>query len=129
MIFMRYYEIILIINPDQSENISHILEVYKKMILSNKGKIHRLEDWGRKPLSYVIQKLSKAHFLLLNIESTVTLIRELEKNFKFNSNIIRSLIIANKKATQKVSPMLKIKESHKKNISSFSKNSANTNLI
>lgn len=126
---MRYYEIILIINPDQSENISHILEVYKKMILSNKGKIHRLEDWGRKPLSYVIQKLSKAHFLLLNIESTVTLIRELEKNFKFNSNIIRSLIIANKKATQKVSPMLKIKESHKKNISSFSKNSANTNLI
>ncbi|AEH39940.1 30S ribosomal protein S6 [Buchnera aphidicola (Cinara tujafilina)] len=111
---MRYYEIILIIRPDQSENITHIIDIYKKIIILNKGKIYRLEDWGRKSLSYAIQKLRKAHFLLMNIKATVPLIKELERHFKFNNNIIRSLILINKKSIKKISPMLKIKNDNKK---------------
>ncbi|WP_075432328.1 30S ribosomal protein S6 [Buchnera aphidicola] len=122
---MRYYEIILMIHPDQSENIAHIIELYKKMILATQGKIHRLEDWGRKPLAYSIKKLKKAHFLLINIEVNVKLMKELARHFKFNNNIIRNLIIINKKAINKVSPMLKIRDDHKKNVFSLAKNSIN----
>lgn len=122
---MRFYEIILMIHPDQSENITNIIELYKKMIFAAQGKIHRLEDWGRKSLSYSIKKLRKAHFLLINIEVKVKLIKELERHFKFNNNIIRNLIIINKKEINKISPMLKIKDDHKKNVFSLSKNSIN----
>lgn len=111
---MRYYEIVLMINIDQSDNINHIIENYKNIIQINNGIIHRLEDWGRRLLAYKIQNMQKAHYLLMNIQSDIQLIRKLENDFKFNNSIIRNIIISCKKIFQNPSPMLKVKDIDKK---------------
>ncbi|MBK4764777.1 MAG: 30S ribosomal protein S6 [Pantoea sp. Brub] len=107
---MRHYEIIIMVHPDQSEKVTSMISNYSNLITNAQGKIHRLEDWKRRQLSYPINKLHKAHYILLNIEVTKTILNELENNLRLNDSIIRSMIIRVKKAITELSPMIKIKD-------------------
>ena len=107
---MRHYEIVLLIHPDQSEQVPAMLERYKGMITAGGGKIHRVEDWGRRQLAYPIDKLHKAHYVLMNVEAELAVIDELETNFRFNDAVIRNMIMRTKHAVTEVSPMAKAKE-------------------
>ncbi|MDF7671490.1 30S ribosomal protein S6 [Orbaceae bacterium ESL0721] len=107
---MRHYEIVFMVHPDQSEQVPSMIERYTGTLTTDGGKIHRLEDWGRRQLAYPIEKLHKAHYVLLNVETTQEAINELEDNFKFNDAIIRSLIMRTKSAITETSPMLKAKD-------------------
>ncbi|MDZ4356363.1 MAG: 30S ribosomal protein S6 [Variovorax sp.] len=98
---MRHYEIVLLIHPDQSEQVPAMLERYKGMITAGGGKIHRVEDWGRRQMAYQINKLSKAHYLCVNIEADQAVMAELEHAFKFNDAVLR------KKADTGPSAMMK----------------------
>ena len=95
---MRHYEIIFLVHPDQSEQVINMVDRYKKIIADNGGKIHRLEDWGRRHLAYPIQKLAKAHYVCMNVECGNAVLDELNHAFKFNDAILRSSIIARKTA-------------------------------
>ena len=108
---MRHYEIVLIVHPDQSEQVPAMVERYKTLIASRAGQIHRLEDWGRRQLAYPIQKLHKAHYLLMNIECDGATLSELEHGFKFNDAILRHLTIKTKRAVTTPSPMMKDEKS------------------
>ena len=90
---MRHYEIILLIHPDQSEQVPAMLERYKGMITSGSGQIHRVEDWGRRQLAYQINKLSKAHYICLNIEASQDVLNELEHAFRFNDSLDRKSVV------------------------------------
>ncbi|MCU0842816.1 MAG: 30S ribosomal protein S6, partial [Thiobacillaceae bacterium] len=90
---MRHYEIVFIVHPDQSEQVPAMVERYRNLITGNGGQIHRLEDWGRRQLAYTIQKVHKAHYLLMNIECDQATLDELEHGFRFNDAILRHLII------------------------------------
>lgn len=107
---MRHYEVVFLVHPDQSEQVPAMVERYRTLIENGKGAIHRLEDWGRRQLSYPIAKVHKAHYVLLNIECTHETLRELESAFKFNDAVIRSLIIKREKADTAPSPLVKEKE-------------------
>ena len=104
---MRHYEIVLIVHPDQSEQVPAMLERYKSLIESQEGKIHRLEDWGRRQLTYPIQKMAKAHYVLLNIECGQPTLDELEHAFRFNDAVLRHLTVSMRKAETGPSPMWK----------------------
>lgn len=104
---MRHYEITLLIHPDQSEQVPAMLERYKGMITAGGGTIHREEDWGRRPLAYPINKLSKAHYICLNIEANQAVMAELEHAFKFNDAVLRHLTVQKKKAETAPSSMMK----------------------
>ncbi|MFN4328403.1 MAG: 30S ribosomal protein S6 [Limnobacter sp.] len=104
---MRHYEIAFIVHPDQSEQVPAMVEKYRGIIESNGGKVHRHEDWGRRQLAYPIQKLAKAHYVLLNIECSQAVLEELETAFKFNDAVLRHLTIQMKKAETAPSPMMK----------------------
>ena len=104
---MRHYEIVLLIHPDQSEQVQAMLERYKGMITTGGGKIHRVEDWGRRQLAYQINKLSKAHYLCVNIEADQAVMSELEHAFKFNDAVLRHLTIKMDRAVTEPSPMMK----------------------
>jgi small subunit ribosomal protein S6 len=95
---MRHYEIILLIHPDQSEQVPAMLERYKGMITAGGGKVHRVEDWGRRQLAYQINKLAKAHYLCVNIEADQPVMAELEHAFRFNDAVLRHLTVVRKKA-------------------------------
>src|SRR6185369_13013472 len=95
---MRHYEIILLIHPDQSEQVPAMLERYKSMITAGGGKVHRVEDWGRRQLAYQITKLAKAHYLCINIEADQPVMAELEHAFRFNDAVLRHLTVQRKKA-------------------------------
>ena len=86
---MRHYEIVFIVHPDQSEQVPAMIERYRHTVTSRNGKMHRLEDWGRRQLSYSIQKMHKAHYVLMNIECNQEALAELEHSFKFNDAVIR----------------------------------------
>ncbi len=103
---MRHYEIVFIVHPDQSEQVSAMVERYKTLITEAGGKIHRLEDWGRRQLAYPINKLHKAHYVLMNIEATPATLEELETGFRFNDAILRHLTIQKKTAITEASPMM-----------------------
>ena len=103
---MRHYEIVFIVHPDQSEQVPSMIERIQKSVTANKGNIHRLEDWGRRQLSYPIQKIHKAHYVLMNIECTLESLAELEHNFKFNDAVIRHLVVSKKTAVTSESPMM-----------------------
>ncbi|WWP01990.1 MAG: 30S ribosomal protein S6 [Candidatus Dasytiphilus stammeri] len=103
---MRHYEIVLLIHPDHSESISSLIKDYTKSITDTKGKIHRIEDWGRRQLAYPIKKIHKAHYILMNIEINQIDKKNLEDNIKYNTSIIRSMIIRLKKAITTPSPIL-----------------------
>jgi small subunit ribosomal protein S6 len=104
---MRHYEICLIVHPDQSEQVPAMIDRYKAMITNNKGAIHRVEDWGRRQLAYPIQKVHKAHYVLMNIECDQETLTELEHAFKFNDAVLRHLIVATTEAKVAPSPMMK----------------------
>ena len=108
---MRHYEIVFIVHPDQSEQVPAMVERYKTLVTSHGGQIHRLEDWGRRQLAYPIQKLHKAHYVLMNIECTGVVLNELEHGFKFNDAVLRHLTIKMKKAVTTPSPMMKEEKS------------------
>ncbi|AEO08894.1 30S ribosomal protein S6 [Buchnera aphidicola str. Ak (Acyrthosiphon kondoi)] len=110
---MRHYEIIFMVHPDQSEKIPLLIEKYKNIINDNGGMVHRLEDWGRRQLSYSINKLHKAHYILMNIEVFPKTITLLETEFRFNNIILRNLIMSMKKAVIELSPILKLKDDKK----------------
>jgi len=104
---MRHYEIVFIVHPDQSEQVPAMVERYKTMVGNHKGHIHRLEDWGRRQLAYPIQKVHKAHYVLMNIECDKEALSELEHAFKFNDAVLRHLIVATTEAKVAPSPMMK----------------------
>ena len=93
---MRHYEIVFIVHPDQSEQVPAMVERYKALVTENNGKIHRLEDWGRRQLAYPINKIHKAHYVLMNIEAIPAVIEELETGFRFNDAVLRHLTIKSK---------------------------------
>ena len=107
---MRHYEIVLLIHPDQSEQVPAMLERYKGLVTAAGGKIHRVEDWGRRQLAYQINKLSKAHYLCVNIEADQAVMSELEHAFKFNDAVLRHLTVQKKKAETGASSMMKAVE-------------------
>lgn len=107
---MRHYEIILMIHPDQSEQVPAMLERYKGMVTTGGGKIHRVEDWGRRQMTYLINKLAKAHYLCLNIEADRAVMEELEHAFKFSDAVLRHLTVVKKKAETGPSAMMKAVE-------------------
>ena len=108
---MRHYEIVFIVHPDQSEQVPAMIDRYKSIINAQGGQIHRLEDWGRRQLAYPIQKLHKAHYVLMNIECNGETLAELEHGFKFNDAILRHLTIKMKRAITTPSPMMKEEKS------------------
>ena len=93
---MRHYEVVFLVHPDQSEQVPGMIERYTQLMADNNGKIHRMEDWGRRQLAYPINKIHKAHYILLNIECDLKVIEELSSNFKFNDAVIRNMIIKRK---------------------------------
>jgi small subunit ribosomal protein S6 len=107
---MRHYEIVLLIHPDQSEQVPAMLERYKGMITAGGGVIHRVEDWGRRQLAYLINKLAKAHYLCLNIEANQAVMEEIEHAFKFNDAVLRHLTVVKKTAETAPSLMMKTVE-------------------
>jgi small subunit ribosomal protein S6 len=104
---MRHYEIVFLVHPDQSEQVPAMVERYRSMIESAKGHIHRMEDWGRRQLAYTINKVHKAHYVLLNIEVPQETLEELESSFKFNDAVLRWLTIRRDEARTAPSPMAK----------------------
>ncbi|HED18308.1 MAG TPA: 30S ribosomal protein S6 [Gammaproteobacteria bacterium] len=104
---MRHYEVVFLVHPDQSEQVPAMIERYRSTIESEGGKIHRLEDWGRRQLAYPIQKLAKAHYVLMNIECGTTELSELESAFRFNDAVLRNMIISRKEAVTDASMLVK----------------------
>ena len=107
---MRHYEIVLLIHPDQSEQVPAMLERYKGIVTAGGGKVHRVEDWGRRQMAYMIQKLAKTHYLCLNIECSKEVLTELETGFRFNDAVIRHLTVQMEEAVTTPSVMMKMVE-------------------
>jgi small subunit ribosomal protein S6 len=116
---MRHYEIVFIVHPDQSEQVPAMIDRYRTLVTSQGGKVHRVEDWGRRQLAYPIEKLVKAHYILLNIECTKPTLDELEHGFRYNDAVLRHLTVGMKKAATGPSPMMKVveKEEARKTVS------------
>ena len=110
---MRHYEIVFMVHPDQSEQVPGMIERYTGSIKEAGGQIHRLEDWGRRQLAYPINKLHKAHYVLMNVEAPQQVIDELETTFRYNDAVLRNAIIRTKHAVTEASPMAKAKEERK----------------
>ena len=108
---MRHYEIVFIVHPDQSEQVPAMIERYRTMVTGQGGRIHRLEDWGRRQLTYPIQKVHKAHYVLMNVEIGQDTLNELEHAFKFNDAVLRHLVVAMTEAVVTPSPMMKEEKS------------------
>ena len=108
---MRHYEIVFLVHPDQSEQVPAMIERYKTLIEGNgSGKIHRLEDWGRRQLAYPIQHLAKAHYVLMNVECSGAVLAELQSGFRFNDAVLRHLIVTRENAVTEMSPIMKNKD-------------------
>lgn len=108
--FMRNYEIVLIVHPDQSEQVPAMIERYRSIVISKNGKIHRVEDWGRRQLAYLIQKVHKAHYVLMNIECDQETLNDLDHAFKFNDAILRHLTIKTGRPITEPSSMMRQEE-------------------
>ena len=104
---MRHYEMVFIVHPDQSEQVPAMIERYRNMVGGRGGKLHRLEDWGRRQLAYPIQKLHKAHYVLMNIECDGETLNELEHAFRFNDAVLRHLTVRMDEAVTSPSPMMR----------------------
>ena len=107
---MRHYEIVFLVHPDQSEQVPHMVERYRATIENSGGTIHRLEDWGRRQLAYPINKIHKAHYVLMNIECGSEALAEVESAFRFNDAVLRNLVIRRKEAITSTSPLAKEEE-------------------
>ena len=112
---MRHYEVVFLVHPDQSEQVAGMIDRYRNMIESNGGKIHRLEDWGRRQLAYPINKIYKAHYVLMNIECDQNVRDELESAFRFNDAVIRNLIMKRDEAITEMSVLAKEKAEEAEN--------------
>ncbi|TXH05038.1 MAG: 30S ribosomal protein S6 [Nevskiaceae bacterium] len=110
---MRHYEIVVMVHPDQSEQVPAMIERYKNMIQTDGGKVHRLEDWGRRQLAYPIAKAHKAHYVLMNVECSDKALAELENAFRFNDAVIRKLVVRKDDAVTAQSPLFKNPEDEK----------------
>jgi len=108
---MKHYEVIFLVHPDQSEQVPAMIERYSNIVTQRKGKIHRLEDWGRRQLAYPIDTVLKAHYVLMNIECDKEALTELDNAFRFNDAVIRNLVVSMKRAVTEASPLLKEKDS------------------
>ncbi len=108
---MRHYEIVFIVHPDQSEQVPGMVERYRSLVTAKGGKIHRLEDWGRRQMAFPIQKMHKAHYVLMNIECGTDVLEELEHSFKFNDAVLRHLTVKMTEAVSAPSPMMKEEKS------------------
>ena len=107
---MRHYEICFIVHPDQSEQVPAMIDRYKALIAAQGGQIHRVEDWGRRQLAYPIDKLVKAHYVLMNVECGKATLDEIESGFRYNDAVLRHLTVGMKKAETGASPMMKVVE-------------------
>jgi len=108
---MRHYEIVFIVHPDQSEQVPGMVERYRQMITGRGGKIHRHEDWGRRQMTFPIQKMHKAHYVLMNIECDNETLLEMEHAFKFNDAVLRHLTVLMSEAVTSPSPMMRDEKS------------------
>ena len=108
---MRHYEIVFIVHPDQSEQVPAMIERYRALLATRGGTVHRLEDWGRRQMAFPIQKVHKAHYVLMNIECDQETLDELEHGFKFNDAVLRHLTIKRDDAVTTASPMMKEEKS------------------
>lgn len=106
----RHYEVVFLVHPDQSEQVPGMIERYTNIITQQTGKVHRLEDWGRRALAYPINKLMKAHYVLMNIECNQTAINEIRENFRYNDAVIRNAILRMDKAVTTPSPIYREKD-------------------
>jgi small subunit ribosomal protein S6 len=107
---MRHYEIVFLVHPDQSEQVPAMIERYKGLIEGDGGKIHRLEDWGRRQLAYPIDNLAKAHYVLFNLECSQNVLTELVSSFRFNDAVLRHLVMLRDGPVTEMSPMMKLKD-------------------
>lgn len=107
---LRHYEIVFLVHPDQSEQVPSMIERYRAVVESSHGTVYRLEDWGRRQLAYPINKINKAHYVLMNIECNLEALAELENAFRFNDAVLRNLIISRKEAITEASPLVKQRE-------------------
>lgn len=107
---MRNYEVVFLVHPDQSEQVPAMIERYNNVISQHKGKVHRLEDWGRRPLAYPINKVMKAHYVLMNIECDQVTIDELRENFRYNDAVIRNMVLRTNRAVTEPSSIVKEKD-------------------
>ncbi len=108
---MRHYEIVFLVHPDQSEQVPAMVERYRGIINADGGQVHRFEDWGRRQLAYPIQKLHKAHYVLLNVETSQEVIEELVQGFRFNDAVLRHMIVRMDGPETETSPLAKEEES------------------
>jgi small subunit ribosomal protein S6 len=104
---MRHYEIVFLVHPDQSEQVPGMVERYTKAINDDGGQVHRLEDWGRRQLAYSINKIHKAHYVLMNVECTDAVLEELTTNFRYNDAVLRHVVLRENKAVTEESPIMK----------------------
>ena len=116
---MRHYEVIFLVHPDQSEQVPAMVERYRSIIDTEGGSVHRFEDWGRRQLAYPIQKIHKAHYILMNIECNQTVLDELENAFRFNDAVLRSMFIKRDAAVTDQSVMMKEKSDERKERKTF----------
>jgi small subunit ribosomal protein S6 len=107
---MRHYEIVFLVHPDCSDQVPGMIDRYQSMVKSSKGQVHRLEDWGRRQLAYPINKVRKAHYVLMNIECDANLVRELENAFRYNDAVLRNMILKRDAAITEPSPIMKEQE-------------------
>lgn len=110
---MRHYEIVFLVHPDQSEQVPGMIERYSASIKDSKGQVHRLEDWGRRQLAYPINKIHKAHYILMNVECGQETLDELNSTFRYNDAVIRSLVIRRDEAITAESPIMKAENAEK----------------
>lgn len=113
---MRHYEIVFIVHPDQSEQVPAMIDRYRGIVTAKNGKIHRVEDWGRRQLSYLIQKVHKAHYVLMNIECDQETLNDLDHAFKFSDAILRHLTIRMNGPVTEPSPMMRQEERERSNV-------------
>ncbi|MDF1655236.1 MAG: 30S ribosomal protein S6 [Coxiellaceae bacterium] len=111
---MRHYEVVFLVHPDQSAQVPAMIDRYRGVIEADNGKVHRLEDWGRRQLAYPINKVHKAHYVLMNIECDQKALDELENLFRYNDAVIRNLVLRKDEAIVDASPMMKRSEGHKR---------------
>jgi len=104
---MRHYEVIFLVHPDQSEQVPGMVERYSAAVTGNGGSVHRLEDWGRRQLAYSINKIHKAHYILMNIECDETALEELTTNFRYNDAVLRNMVVRMDEAVTEESPIMK----------------------
>ncbi len=116
---MRHYEVVFLVHPDQSEQVPAMVERYRSIIKNEGGSVHRFEDWGRRQLAYPIQKIHKAHYILMNIECNQAALDELENAFRFNDAVLRSMFIKRNDAVTEPSVMMSEKSDDRKDRKSF----------